>query len=368
MIVLPDPWDALALGRLLPERHVLTYEAFGARDAFEEANLSFTLVPPGQEQNTRILLEQHAPSPADLAVVPPLVCFKPSARLEGTGHRFALSPARVSGAIENKLNLPALAEAAGVLIARQAKVRVGEVSFEELAERFGLPFVAQSPRGFAGRRTFRVASASDWADVETALPGRPLKVAAWAPGQPGTSNAVVDSQGQVLVSAPILQLTGEPDLTPQVLGSCGNDFTWRPAPDPTEGSSVLTEALGPVLAERGYCGHFGVDWVWDGERCTLIEVNARLTASFALYCSYRPELLHAHLAAHRGEVIRSGRLGPIEAGQEVVYNLTESPMPPLSGPDAMPAPGRSIAPGEKLGRRWLQGPVVGDEGHRLSLS
>ena len=199
MIVLPDPWDALALGRLLPERRILTYEADGALAAFEDASLRVTLVPPGQEQNTRILLEDHAPSPGELADEPPLLCFKPSARLEQTGHRFALAAARVAGSIENKLNLPVIAEAAGVAIAQQAKVHVGQVSFTELEEQFGLPFVAQSPRGFAGRRTFRVASALDWADVEAALPGRPLKVAAWVPGRPGTSNAVVDRGGRVLV-------------------------------------------------------------------------------------------------------------------------------------------------------------------------
>jgi len=361
MIVLPDPWDALAIARLLPGETVVSYEAAGVRAEFEKSQTNHILAQPSGELTTLRLITEHAPPSG----IEPVIAFKPSARLEKTGRCFALSSSSVAGAIENKLNLSSFAQEAGVPIARQEKETVGENSFDVLAERFGLPFVAQSPRGFAGRRTFRVDDAQDWSTVEALLARRPVKLATWAPGRPGTSNAVVDSAGRVMVSAPILQLTGEPDLTPYPLGSCGNDFTWRPGPHPGDAPASLAEALGPVLAARGYRGHFGIDWVWDGSRCTLIEINARLTASFAVYVSHQPELLYAHLSALRGEAIEPRRLPSFEAGQLVSYNRGDQKAPPLVGSGCWPAPGSDVEPGAKRGRLVVRGPIVDANGGRV---
>ena len=361
MIVFPDPWDALCVAKLLPDRAVVAYAAEGASAAFSEAHIDVRLVEPKGDLNTLNLLTDAPPSAAGNDLV---LAFKPSARLERSGFRFALAPAAIAGAIENKLNLPELATLAGVNIAPQGRVRAGDISFAELSARFGLPFVAQSPRGFAGRRTFQIDTAADWESVTGELKGRPMKIASWAAGRPGTSNAVVDRFGTVVVSAPILQLTGDPDLTPYSLGSCGNDFTWRPSPNPGDLPAKIAEALGPVLARRGFHGHFGIDWVWDGTQCTLIEINARLTASFALYVSHRPQLLHAHLAASAGEPIEPARLLPVDAGQLVIYNVSGEDQTPLSGPHSWPAPGTVVAPEAKRGRRIVSGPVVDEDGVR----
>lgn len=360
MIVFPDPWDALCIAKLLPDRAVISYAAPGASEAFAKAHIHARLVLPQGDLNTLNLLAA-APTASQQDLV---LAFKPSARLERSGYRFALAPAAIAGAIENKLNLGEIAGLAEIPIAPQGKVRAGDDSFEQLAARFGAPFVAQSPRGFAGKRTFRVQNSEDWAAVSAELIGRPMKIASWANGRPGTSNAVVDHLGAVMVSAPILQLTGDPDLTPHSLGSCGNDFTWRPGPHPEDRPAQMAEALGPVLAARGFRGHFGIDWVWDGTKCTLIEINARLTASFGLYVSHRPELLHAHLAASAGQPIQARRLAAVEAGQIVFYNVSGQDQAPLGGPDSWPAPGPVVAPEAKRGRRIIVGPVVDEHGVR----
>jgi hypothetical protein len=127
----------------------------------------------------------------------------------------------------------------------------------------------------------------------------------------------------------------------------------------------MAEALGPILANRGYRGHFGIDWVWDGETCTLIEINARLTASFGLYVRHQPQLLHAHLQATDGDAIEAGRLPPFEGGQLVVYNVSSGAQAPLTGPGYWPAPGTNIAPEGKRGRRIIEGAVVDAGGQRL---
>ncbi|MEE2830459.1 MAG: ATP-grasp domain-containing protein [Myxococcota bacterium] len=363
MIVFHDPWDALCLAEALPGRRVATFGGDRQRELFSALGLEPILLPAEGKLQTTTLLADPRVDPGDERVI----CFKPSARLEAFGYRLAHAPATLAQGLENKLKLREIAAEAGVLIADQDRARVGDASFDELVERFGLPFVAQSPRGHAGGRSYKVDHPSVWTKVEQELTGRPVKVASWVEGRPGTSNAVVDSEGRVLVSAPILQLTGEKDLSPNLLGSCGNDFHWRPTPHPGTAAEELAEALGPALAARGYRGHFGIDWVYDGERCTLIEINARLTASFGLYIREHPDLLHAHLEALEGSAIRGGRLTPFEGGQLVAYNLTDQPASPLEGAGCWPHPGKNIAAGAKRGRMIVDGPVVDAGGGRVAF-
>ena len=356
-----DPWDALVLGRLL-DAPVATFGGDRQRAAFAEAGLDPLLVEPPEDLQTLTLLDDPRVQAAIRQRPSSLICFKPSARLEARaealGAKLAHSPARVAQGLENKLALAGLAEEAGVAIPAQWSTSPGKTSWPEITDRLGSDLVVQPPRGFAGRRTWRVRDAAGWRSIVDQLGRRTARVAAWRDGRPGTVNAVVDAQGQVLVTAPIVQVTGDPRLTPYRLGSCGNDFLWRPAPHPGDLAEEVAERFGPVLAARGYRGHFGLDFVLDGEELLTIEINARLTASFALYASLEPRLLHAHLTALRGQPIEAGRLPPIEAGQLIRLNTAEVALAPPDGPALWPHPAATVDPGGRLARAPSAGQVV----------
>ena len=172
----------------------------------------------------------------------------------------------------------------------------------------------------------------------------------------------MDARGNAIVTAPIVQVTGEPALTPYPLGSCGNDFTWRPTPHPGDAPAAMAEALARVLARRGYRGAFGLDFVVPGPgEAALIEINPRLTASFALYASWCPQLLDAHLRALAGERLDAARLPPIRGGQLIFHQLkgVGSPLPARAGdPEVVPHPGPQVDPGGVRGRLITRGEVV----------
>jgi hypothetical protein len=99
-------------------------------------------------------------------------------------------------------------------------------------------------------------------------------------GTAWTLNACVAGHG-VVVTAPTLQITGEPRLTAREMGACGNDgtATTRAA------GAMLDQArrLGEALSGDGFAGLFGVDFVVDGGGTPwLLEVNPRLVSSVGL--------------------------------------------------------------------------------------
>ena len=403
LLTMHDPWMAACLAQALRDdvAGIATYGGETEAARFAAMGIRALLVPPADEATTLALLHDDAVA-AFVAEAPSrLVCFKPSRRLEqrasALGARLASTPAAIAQPLENKLALRQLAAEAGidslpeesdpVGLPAQAKLSVREgTEVADLRAAVGAgpsdPVVVQSPRGFMGRRTWLVDGPKAWASVREDLAGRQVRVSQFATGRPGTLNAVVDAAGTVLCTAPIVQVTGEPQLTPYPLGSCGNDFTWRPAPHPADGPWELARRLGPVLAARGYRGHFGLDFVVEDRsdapaRTWLIEINPRLTASMALYSAWRPILARAHVAVLDGSDLRStGELPSLEGGQLLVHNLTDGPQGPLSAPRARPSellPGAGnlavwpqvtteVAPGGTRGRLIQRGPVVSDDG------
>lgn len=383
LLLLPDAWMARCLAPLQPQARIATFG--GARErALFPAEAALVVEPRGERSAPELLA-----CPEVEALIGPgteVLTFKPSQRVEervqSLGGRMLLAPAHLARGLENKNALPGIAAEAGVPVPKQRSfTRAAALGWPELAETFGTPLVAQSPRGFMGRKTWSIPDEPAWLRVAGELGPRPVKVAAFAVGRPATVNAVVDRAGRVVVTAPIVQVTGEPWLTPFPLGSCGNDFTWRGLPDPTGAAETIAVALGPVLARRGYRGHFGIDLVaLEGGGATLIEINPRLTASFALYSAFCPALLEAHLLAVRDGDLRPTLLPPIEGGQLIVHNTGSDPVPPiesgpfpigippevLTGTTLWPYPGPLVESAGTRARLIVRGPVVDERGRPLT--
>jgi len=407
-----DPWMALCFAHALGAEleGVLTYGDTRWESRFEALSLRAVLVPPCPEATTLGLL-RDARGAAFITEKPSrLISFKPSRRLEeraaALGAELALAPASIAQRLENKLALLELASEASILPAPgpadpvglppQAKITVtadlGLAELRAAVEAGQSEVVVQSPRGFMGRKTWSVVDETSWHSVRSELIGRPAKVARFISGRPGTINVVVDASGTVLCSSPIVQVTGDARLTPYRLGSCGNDFTWRPAPHPQSGPYELARRLGPALAGRGYRGHFGIDFVVERlsdktSRTWLIEINPRLTASMALYSAWRPVLIRAHLAVLDGSDLRcTGELPAMEGGQLIQHNLGGVESTPLSAHEAglplggaflpdgtadgqdscvWPTVTTAVAPGATRGRLVRKGAVVSNDGALL---
>jgi len=235
--------------------------------------------------------------------------FKPSAALERAaatlGLRVLAPRAQLVRQLENKLELPAIAAAAGVPVPETERVVLGA----ELAERarqgrVDVPRIFQPAMGFAGAGTVVVRSAAQIEELVLAAPrsGAPGKLVHIVEGIPITVTGVVLPDGVLLVGSACTQLTGVELLTPAELGSCGNEWSHPLPEDAALEARRMAAAIGRTVATRGFLGTFGIDAVLGPNGPVLIEINPRWTASLSFQVQLQlragvPSLANGHLLA-----------------------------------------------------------------------
>jgi hypothetical protein len=218
-----------------------------------------------------------------------VVAVRPNERLsvavEGAGGRLLASTQGFAAArrFENKLAFVQIAAEAGVPTPRWEVVVPGDsVPYAELAARLGPRLVAQAPRGNAGQRTWLIDGQEALDRVRAVEGDSPLRMAEQVDGLPFTANGVAGAGGLVASSEPCRQTTGLDWLTPMELGSSGNAFGDPALAQHAAATQGSLAAIGGALADAGYAGIFGVDFVLGPGGPLVIETNPRLVASLPL--------------------------------------------------------------------------------------
>lgn len=266
---------------------------------------SVFLLPRTSEQ----ILEEPAVTEALSGLHDPkILFFKTSAGLEalcqGQGWQVLASSSRLSRTFENKLRFQTMLREMGLPAAPGEQCVLGETSYETLRDTYGDTIVIQHAKGFGGNKTFLVRNTDDFKRIQDKYAGKTVKVTKYMDGVPVTINACVTRQG-IAIPGPFFQITGIPELTPHILGACGNDWNIEQLPE-----SVLTEiyhltnTVGMRMKDAGYKGIFGLDFVvTDDGQVLLIEDNARMIASITLFTRLQKlanevPLLALHLLEH----------------------------------------------------------------------
>lgn len=95
-------------------------------------------------------------------------------------------------------------------------------------------------------------------------------------GIPGSAQYIADGSGNCTLLGVTRQLVGETWTGAGEFQYCGTLAPWDL---PANAAMELTKA-GQVLSGRmGLRGLFGVDFIFDGERAWVVEVNPRITAA-----------------------------------------------------------------------------------------
>lgn len=165
------------------------------------------------------------------------------------------------------------------------RLRLDACCYSELASEFGARFVMQRNVDAAGRGTRVIASATDWAEAGERFAGEEVWVAPYAGTMSFNVNALATEDG-TLGSFPSVQIVGQSALNSPASGHCGNDFTAASAVPRRFLDNIReqTESIGDWLADRGYRGLFGLDFVVDdrtGRPCA-VDLNPRWQGSTSL--------------------------------------------------------------------------------------
>lgn len=240
-----------------------------------------------------------------------ILTFKPSPMIEIAcakhGWRYLGNSSALNREWEDKVKFAQKTDALGLRNAgsRIVKLEAGE-SLPQLDFAAGRRYVVQFSRGYSGNSTFLVEGGAQAEAIFTQAAGRRVKLSEYVPGDTYTLDACLGPFG-LLLSQPILQITGFGEFNRQRLGTCGNDYAYGRQLGEA-GRHAIEEGVRRVagqLQAEGYRGILGFDFVVAGETAHIIEVNPRLVGSIPVFTKLQLEagempFLLLHLLAFLG--------------------------------------------------------------------
>jgi hypothetical protein len=295
-VVTPDAHKAFGLCCALPGLRVLAARAEGddappaaLLEAYEAAGAELQTVPlEGERNTTRGILD--APAAVEWLTRwerPAVVVFRPEAdtaqRLAELGCRLVGAAPQVARKLENKRFFRALCRQAGLPVVETHELvwPPGAANAAVWRPLEGRIAIVQTPRGYAGRRTWRWEVGGPLPDVPEHVAGRPVLLAPLLEGPTWTVNAVAGPAG-VRCGPPMRQITGDPRLTALPLASCGVALAPPGAAAVAEELLGLARGVGRLATRAGFVGFFGIDAVGSPGELRLIEMNPRLTATLTV--------------------------------------------------------------------------------------
>jgi len=205
--------------------------------------------------------------------------------VEHIGAKLLNTKAWLNRIFENKLNQYEVFSKAGIHFPKTIISKLKEITYEELKKILGDNFIMQFNRGHTGSSTYQISSEEEYRKLVESFPNRRAKFTRF-----------IDSKFTYTINCCIakncnycggisFQLTGITNLTTQRTSTVGNDFSnqW-PFTDATK-CNLLSELnkIADVMKNYGYRGLFGVDFIIQDDEIYIIEINARQTASIAMY-------------------------------------------------------------------------------------
>jgi hypothetical protein len=162
---------------------------------------------------------------------------------------------------------------------------MNNLSFDEVADRFGLPLVIKLKVGASGGQTYFVSTSDDFSKLQQALGNDVVIVSEYISGPSFNINGFVGRES-VYLDQPSLQIIGVPECSSGRFTYCGNDFVafYRDHQYIAGEIKQLTEKLGWYMKGLGYYGVFGVDFLYNLRDNVLypLEINPRMQGSTAL--------------------------------------------------------------------------------------
>jgi glutathione synthase/RimK-type ligase-like ATP-grasp enzyme len=187
---------------------------------------------------------------------------------------------------EDKIRTRALLQNLGITVPSGEVSRIDSLDFNELKNKYGLPFVIQLPFGTSGSGTRFIFDkfGLDEFSIEVARNEKAYAIVAkYVHGVPMNANAVI-WDGEVILSPPSFQVIGPSECSNHSEAYCGNDYAAAAKLDfqvKTRISSMFL-TLGKHLSNTGYKGIFGIDFILTDNEVVAIEINPRFQGSTQL--------------------------------------------------------------------------------------
>lgn len=165
-------------------------------------------------------------------------------------------------------------------------VKLIDAKYSALVTELGENFILQFNRGHTGGGTIEIDSEMRLRELQKKFPERKVRISRKIEGDPYTLNACVTKHG-ICWGGLSYQITGIPECTSKKAGTVGNDWEYTKNLNPSvlKDISRFTKVIGEEMAESGFLGLFGLDFVLEKntQKIYVIEINARQPASIPMH-------------------------------------------------------------------------------------
>ncbi len=289
--VTPSATRAIGLEGVLPDYHVVCSERYAGGDLLRKAGAKLFRTGRPYNNSGKILSDPEvlayirAGSKGKTANI---LTFKPSPMIEmaceKNGFRYLGNGSAINRQWEDKVKFAEITSVMGLRNANSRIVSIGKDNITELENSLdfsdGKKHVVQFSRGYSGNSTFITEDKDVFSSVIRGNMGRKMKLADFVEGDAYTFDVCVGDFG-ILISQPILQITGFTEFNRNPLGTCGNDFAVGRKLDVSvrEDIRISIIKITESLRSLGYRGIIGYDFVVGADGAHVIEANPRLVGS-----------------------------------------------------------------------------------------
>jgi predicted ATP-grasp superfamily ATP-dependent carboligase len=219
------------------------------------------------------------------SLIPIIIPFKPSSKIEHLCHQFnwinAAVSAKINRFLEDKNQFYEFCQKNKLPTIPSNIDLFTKDNFLKYQKKYGQKLVLQSHFGWAGNSTF---CSDNWQDLKNSFSTNTLvKFSPYISGYSLTNNCCLTKNGLVQ-SPPALQFTGIKPLTNNPFATVGRQWPSMAPKNITKKIGKITNNFSKSIKKINYQGFFGLDFLIDqNENVYLLECNPRLTASFAFY-------------------------------------------------------------------------------------
>ncbi len=290
--VTPNPNRGIGLEKEIENYHIICSQNTDLVNYFRKEKISVLCIDNEIIKNSGKLLENKKVldyiKKESKGKQANIVTFKPSPKISKicveNNFRYLGNDWKLNRKFENKIEFIDITQNLKIPNAKSKVIKLQKNSKNILNMLEKNQLVFQLPRGFSGNSTFLIKNKKDLQGIIEKYEGREFKVSNYLKGDTYTINACVTKFG-IAVSQPIFQITGLTDYNKNQLGTSGNDYSYGEKLSDVEKKKVFeyTKKIGKYLAQSGYQGIFGLDFVINKNNVDLIEINPRFVGSIPVF-------------------------------------------------------------------------------------
>jgi len=290
--VTPNPNRGIGLEKDIENHHIICSQKTDLVDKLQEEKIKILCIDNEEIKNSGKLLENknvlsyiEKESKGNQANI---VTFKPSPKISKicaeNNFRYLGNNWKLNRKFENKIDFVDIINHLKIPNAKSKVVKLQKSNKNILNRLEKNQLIFQLPRGFSGNSTFLIKSKKDLQRIIEKYEGREFKVAKYLKGDTYTINACATKFG-IAVSQPIFQITGLTHYNKNQLGTSGNDYIYSENLSIKEKKKIFdyTKKIGEHLAQSGYQGIFGLDFIVNNNAVDLIEINPRFVGSIPVF-------------------------------------------------------------------------------------